>query len=333
MVYKKLPAFTIVELLVVIVVIGILAAITIVSYTGIAQKATTASLISDLDNASKLLKLDQITNMSYPATLAEADGGKGIPASTGTAYEYIVNNNAIPQGFCIAAIKDAIKYRVTETDKPIQGDCDNYGLVLSLDAGNPTSYSGSGTTWTDLSGLNNNGSLMNGITYTADDGGALVFDGIDDYVSFNNDDSLNIKNSITIMSDVYIDAGASIPGYIVAKNTSGVGDIQYGLHWNPPNTMVFILNGTTVGTSAGTLAAGQSYNLAVTWNKINVRFYVNGLLSGSPSAFSTSLDQTNYTVNIGRRKTNNYLFKGKIKQLRIYNRALEASEINKIVGM
>ena len=49
--------FTIVELLVVIVVIGILAAITIVSYTGISQRATAASLQSDLDNASRMFKL------------------------------------------------------------------------------------------------------------------------------------------------------------------------------------------------------------------------------------------------------------------------------------
>ncbi|PIQ71162.1 hypothetical protein COV88_01465 [Candidatus Saccharibacteria bacterium CG11_big_fil_rev_8_21_14_0_20_41_19] len=45
--------FTIVELLVVIVVIGILAAITIVSYTGITQKAIIASLTSDLDGSSR----------------------------------------------------------------------------------------------------------------------------------------------------------------------------------------------------------------------------------------------------------------------------------------
>lgn len=54
--YKQ--GFTIVELLVVIVVIGVLAFITIIAYTGISQKATIASLTSDLDNAAKRLKLD-----------------------------------------------------------------------------------------------------------------------------------------------------------------------------------------------------------------------------------------------------------------------------------
>ena len=64
-----LKGFTIVELLVVIVVIGILAAITIVSYTGISQKATVASLTSDLTNASKQLKLFQVDNSNYPTTI------------------------------------------------------------------------------------------------------------------------------------------------------------------------------------------------------------------------------------------------------------------------
>ena len=51
----KLAGFTIVELLVVIVVIGILAAIAIVSYTGIQNKANTTALVSDLDNVNQAI--------------------------------------------------------------------------------------------------------------------------------------------------------------------------------------------------------------------------------------------------------------------------------------
>jgi hypothetical protein len=42
------------------------------------------------------------------------------------------------------------------------------GLVLALDAGNPKSYPGSGTTWTDLSGNGNNGTLVNGVGYNSE---------------------------------------------------------------------------------------------------------------------------------------------------------------------
>jgi len=57
------------------------------------------------------------------------------------------------------------------------------GLVLCLDAGNTKSYPGSGTTWIDLSGNSNTGTLTNGPTYSSENGGSLVFDGIDDYVT------------------------------------------------------------------------------------------------------------------------------------------------------
>jgi hypothetical protein len=57
------------------------------------------------------------------------------------------------------------------------------GLVLCLDAANRKSYSGSGNTWTDLSGLGTNGTLTNGPTFSSGNGGSLVFDGINDYVS------------------------------------------------------------------------------------------------------------------------------------------------------
>ena len=60
------------------------------------------------------------------------------------------------------------------------------GLVLALDAGNTKSYPGSGTTWTNLVGGGNNGTLVNGPTYSSANGGAIVFDGVDDYVQFTS---------------------------------------------------------------------------------------------------------------------------------------------------
>ena len=66
---KESRAFTIVELLVVIVVIGILAAITIVSYSGISSKAIAVSLTSDLDSDAKLLQLYRVDNGVFPTTL------------------------------------------------------------------------------------------------------------------------------------------------------------------------------------------------------------------------------------------------------------------------
>ena len=57
------------------------------------------------------------------------------------------------------------------------------GLVLALDAADRNSYPGSGTTWSDLSGTGNNGTLTNGPTFNSGNGGSIVFDGTNDYVT------------------------------------------------------------------------------------------------------------------------------------------------------
>ena len=71
------------------------------------------------------------------------------------------------------------------------------GLVLCLDAGNTKSYPGSGTSWSDLSGQGNTGTLVNGPTYSSADGGSIVFDGSNDYGSLS---SLNLfLNSVVVI--------------------------------------------------------------------------------------------------------------------------------------
>lgn len=81
------------------------------------------------------------------------------------------------------------------------------GLVLHLDAANRKSYPGSGTTWTDLSGRGNNGTLLNGITGTAVNGpvfngshnGSFLFDGVDDFVSVGQPTGYNSNLGTLVM--------------------------------------------------------------------------------------------------------------------------------------
>ena len=60
------------------------------------------------------------------------------------------------------------------------------GLMLYLDAANPKSYPGTGTTWTDLSGNGRNGSIFNGPTYSSNNAGYFVFDGSNDYIDITD---------------------------------------------------------------------------------------------------------------------------------------------------
>ena len=66
------------------------------------------------------------------------------------------------------------------------------GLVMCLDAGNPKSYPGSGTTIRDVTGNGYNGTLTNGPTFSSANGGVIVLDGINDYIDVQG---INLSSS------------------------------------------------------------------------------------------------------------------------------------------
>ena len=126
--------FTIVELLIVIVVIAILAAIVIVAYNGIQARARAASLTSDLTNASTALKLYQVDNGGYPTTndcsATPAAASICLKSSGGTTYTaFQIDNSASPQTFCLTALNSGISYRTTNDSTPTAGSCS--GVMLS----------------------------------------------------------------------------------------------------------------------------------------------------------------------------------------------------------
>jgi type II secretion system protein G len=87
----KQKGFTIVELLIVIVVIGILAAITIVAYNGIQGRARDSQRVADMQSIVKALELYKTANGSYPAAVPTANASGWEVSTNGTAATTFIN--------------------------------------------------------------------------------------------------------------------------------------------------------------------------------------------------------------------------------------------------
>jgi len=125
---KDSAGFTIVELLIVIVVIGILAAITIVSFNGVQTRAREAQMKSDLSSVYRKMLADKVLTEAFPLTLASADGGKGISPTSGGTYQYSVDNTTSPATFCVTYVKDGAAYYVNQGGQVVSGACAGHSL-------------------------------------------------------------------------------------------------------------------------------------------------------------------------------------------------------------
>jgi len=188
------------------------------------------------------------------------------------------------------------------------------GLVLSLDAANTKSYPGSGTTWTDLSGNGNNGTLVNGPTYSGSNGGVIVLDGVNDYI----DIPINLSTSnYTIMGAArYVTVGGRT---FSAKNNNWLMG-----HWGG-TTENYFAEGWVSSVGAG--AADTNWRIyAATGNYAGDSWamYVNGQLSTGPNN-GGGAGPNGFAVGsvFGSGEFSN----SHISNLIVYNRVLTAAEI------
>jgi hypothetical protein len=214
------------------------------------------------------------------------------------------------------------------------------GLVLCLDAGNRKSYPGSGTTWTDLSGRGNTGTLTNGPTYSSSNGGSLVFDGVDDYTDCGS--SLLLLRPFTINSWVYFN---SLTGWqtFVGQDTSQatiLGSFYFqkvnntgGTNGRTFNTFGLSLINTSLAEiycyDTVAVQTGIWYNYCVSVSTTQILLYRNGNLITTTNNSSTMAPTTG-SLYVGCGYYNSVLVdyvNGRIPSTLIYNRALTAAEI------
>jgi hypothetical protein len=205
------------------------------------------------------------------------------------------------------------------------------GLVLCLDAANVKSYPGSGTTWTDLSGVGNTGTLTNGPTYSSANGGQFGFDGVDDMVIIPENSALNTQ---TPSVEVWVKTNAtSQNGFWFEK---GNVNSQYSLfqegaviQWRQ-----FFSSGqglTNLSTTTATyMNTSNWYQIVGTFSSGRRRLYINGNLVNSDTQSGTINTNTNGSsigVYGGFNGSRGYYYNGSIAMVRVYNKELDASEV------
>jgi len=328
MAYNKsstLHTFTIVELL--IVIIGILAAITIVSYTGITSRANIASLNSDLSNASQQLKLFQTDNLAsdYPTTInctGDTATNKCIKANSNTTYDY--KSDTSPKSFCLTATKNNQSYNVNQDGVILAGPCP----VLNLDASNSLSYPGTGTTWYDLSGNGNDGVLNNGLLHSNVNGGVMSFDGLDDYIGGVSQPLIQTSpNKFSIIGAIKPDSQTS---RFITPLSNGI-DQFIGYDASTQNIFIVITESNDMNQRLRSAPSGSApLNTWTYWaisiNDKNIMIYINGVLA---SEFNESINIANWSGDwaIGQRSNSIFWYKGLMGELQVYDRGLTGSEI------
>lgn len=119
-IHHRNTGFTIVELLIVIVVIAILAAISVVAYNGIQSRARASAASTALAQAKKKLELYKVDNGSYP--LSGSLNSAGV-TDKDVAYQYTSNGTT----YCLTGTAGNVSYKASDSTEPTAGGCSGHG--------------------------------------------------------------------------------------------------------------------------------------------------------------------------------------------------------------
>jgi hypothetical protein len=201
------------------------------------------------------------------------------------------------------------------------------GLVLYLDAANPNSYVSGSTSWRDISRGGNNGTLVNGPTYSTNGGGSISFDGINDYINLGNPPLLTItENSVTLESWINYNLSQQDWKGIIYKANGNSSGYQLFIDSSERVSVGIVTSNGLVRPNAGFILPTDTWHHIVgSYDGTNIRIYVNGILyNTTPQSGNILTSTTNLYVGMSFASEE---FPGYISSARIYNRCLSSMEI------
>jgi hypothetical protein len=207
------------------------------------------------------------------------------------------------------------------------------GLVLCLDAGNTKSYIGSGT-WSDISRGGNNGTLTNGPTFSSLNGGSILFDGVNDSLTFSNNSNLYFLNNSSYTLSIFakiVTSDSTFRGLINREYGSPRNGYNLWFYRDSPTVIAIAserFGGTGQKVTYILLNNEECINVwnqyLVTYDGITLKFYLNGIFKHSTLA-DGNITNTTGTLEIAKRQTD--YGNCSISNVQIYNKSLSSSEI------
>lgn len=210
------------------------------------------------------------------------------------------------------------------------------GLALYLDAGSPNSYFplNAGTTWKDMSGNGNNGTLINGPTFNSSNGGSIVFDGVNDYVNLGTSINFsNYTNGFTIGFWVKVLNTTQTNRYLFSKRNSAGTDNQFSVVYGYVGNTFELYGGASGGASQNIRTNSQILVADTNWHFLyyTIGTTTTGYLDSIVKFTNTypSLTFTSSTNDNLISTFNAFGFYGNLSlaNMVLYNRILSAQEI------
>lgn len=186
--------FTIVELLIVIVVIAILAAVTIAAFNGMQQRAVKSSLNNALSNKVKQLELDKVTRGSFTASLASLQNSTDS-GSSGVEYQYTSDGTS----YCVTAtMRGTAMFVSSSNSQATEGVCTGHDAPVSGPITDPVVHTQTAThTVTQIAG-ETGVNIPITINYTLQPTDYV-------FVLFNsrNNTNITLRNGATTIPNIY----------------------------------------------------------------------------------------------------------------------------------
>lgn len=288
--------------------------------------------------------VDNTSNGTYYQTFYNSSENftqLNLTFNNGTFLSFVIDASSIAQWNNISWIEGLPYQEELPNNNSVEtvfNGANMTGNVLLMHFNNDSIVGENDTIVLDFSGNKNNGTWLGGKSNGTSKFGKYSgnFDGIDDYLNVSDSNSLDITNEITIESWVYAN---SLTNYhtIISKQAGNTWVSPYAIfnlrvNNDDPTPNFECWTNSYFGRNvigATTLLPNTWYHAACTYDGVNTRLYVNGVLDGSLATIG-SLNTNNLDLAIGSHGTganSGEFWNGYIDELAIYNRTLSESEL------